>query len=119
MKGLRKTVMTASVILMTLPVHADGGLFTSTQVKLRVGGEYTVVPNVFKGAFGFLLLILGAVAGALVLLKFAEEVLHTVVIEDDDPSAFRKMFLRLFFTIVIVLLGMTGSMMLMSGLDFA
>ena len=90
--------------------HAD---ISGEKVTVRptlIGGSKVAVVNPFAGCWGFYLkVIIGALGGSLMLLRFATELVGAVIYEgEDSTSKVRQVIIRFLVHVGVAVLGFSA-----------
>ena len=115
-------LVTSSLYAAEEAVQTVGVTLDSRVIKIRpymIGDKKTtvsVVNNPFSGIWGFYLqIVIGAIGGGLMLIRFATELVAAVIYEGEDSTAkVRKVIIRFLVHVGVAVLGFsTLSLMLL------
>ena len=106
-------LVTSSLYAAEEAVQTVGVTLDSRVIKIRpymIGDKKTtvsVVNNPFSGIWGFYLqIVIGAIGGGLMLIRFATELVATVIYEGEDSTAkVRKVIIRFLVHVGVAVMG--------------
>ena len=106
-------LVTSSLYAAEEPVQTVGVTLDSRVIKIRpymIGDKKTtvsVVNNPFSGIWGFYLqIVIGAIGGGLMLIRFATELVAAVIYEGEDSTAkVRKVIIRFLVHVGVAVMG--------------
>ena len=108
-------LVTSSLYAAEEPVQTVGVTLDSRVIKIRpymIGSssdtrKVSVVNNPFSGIWGFYLqIVIGAIGGGLMLIRFATELVAAVIYEGEDSTAkVRKVIIRFLVHVGVAVMG--------------